>query len=137
MTRQLSWIQSQVDKTDGTQCSYPASDSRSRAARKLPDLAPSSPEKNRIKVESNGNTDQDPAVNSNSSSSHSTLPPFIKCDLEWYDGKDGINCKAKQVYAFVDGKCVEKTYGGCGGNANRFESLKECEDICGGHVTQP
>ena len=125
-----------MDKTDGKQCSYPALDSRSRAARKLPDLAPSSPEKNRIKVESNGNTEQDPAVNSNSSS-HSTLPPFIKCDLEWYDGKDGINCKAKQVYAFVDGKCVEKTYGGCGGNANRFESLKECEDTCGGHVTQP
>ena len=117
VTRQLSWIQSQVDKTDGTQCSYPASDSRSRAARKLPDLAPSSPEKNRIITES--------------------IPPFIKCDLEWYDGKDGINCKAKQVYAFVDGKCVEKTYGGCGGNANMFESLKECEDTCGGHVTQP
>ena len=117
VTRQLSWIQSQVDKTDGTQCSYPASDSRSRAARKLPDLAPSSPEKNRIITES--------------------IPPFIKCDLEWYDGKDGINCKAKQVYAFVDGKCVEKTYGGCGGNANMFESMKECEDTCGGHVTQP
>ena len=117
MTEQLNWIQSQMDKTDGKQCSYPPSDSRSRAARKLPDLAPSSPEKNRIIKES--------------------IPPFIKCDLEWYDGKDGINCKAKQVYAFVDGKCVEKTYGGCGGNANMFESMKECEDTCGGHVAQP
>ena len=104
-----------MDKTDGTQCSYPPSDSRSRAARMLPDLV--TPEKNRIITES--------------------IPPFIKCDLEWEDGKDGINCKAKQVYAFVDGKCVEKTYGGCGGNANRFESLKECEDTCGGHVAQP
>ena len=80
----------------------------------LPDLV--TPEKNRIITES--------------------IPPFIKCDLEWYDGKDGINCKAKQVYAFVDGKCVEKTYGGCGGNTNNFETQDECVAHCDGPLDE-
>jgi hypothetical protein len=36
------------------------------------------------------------------------------------------------VFAFVDGACVEKTYGGCQGNANRFSTLEECMAACQG-----
>jgi hypothetical protein len=34
------------------------------------------------------------------------------------------------VFAFVEGACVERIYGGCGGNANRFESLEACLAAC-------
>jgi hypothetical protein len=30
------------------------------------------------------------------------------------------------VYAFVDGSCMLRTYGGCQGNGNRFETLEAC-----------
>lgn len=36
------------------------------------------------------------------------------------------------VYAFVDGACVPRTYGGCQGNGNRFSTLEECTAKCGG-----
>jgi hypothetical protein len=36
------------------------------------------------------------------------------------------------VYAFVDGACVQRTYGGCGGNGNRFSTLEECMATCAG-----
>ena len=32
------------------------------------------------------------------------------------------------------GKCEERTYGGCQGNANRFDSEEACMSACGGHV---
>ena len=36
------------------------------------------------------------------------------------------------VYAFVNGSCVQRTYGGCQGNGNRFATLEECLSTCGG-----
>jgi hypothetical protein len=42
-------------------------------------------------------------------------------------------CEAAiSVWAAVDGKCVERTYGGCEGNENRFRSLAECLAVCEG-----
>jgi hypothetical protein len=39
---------------------------------------------------------------------------------------------AMRVFAFVDGACQEQTYGGCEGNANRFDSLERCMAVCEG-----
>ncbi len=36
------------------------------------------------------------------------------------------------TYDAVSGRCVSFTYGGCGGNANNFESSDACVDACGG-----
>jgi len=36
------------------------------------------------------------------------------------------------VYAFVNGACAAKSWGGCGGNANRFSTLEECMATCEG-----
>ncbi|KAF8567875.1 hypothetical protein P879_08892 [Paragonimus westermani] len=35
-------------------------------------------------------------------------------------------------YAFVmaSRKCVTFLYSGCGGNGNRFDTLKDCTDLC-------
>jgi hypothetical protein len=35
-------------------------------------------------------------------------------------------------FAYVDGACVERIYGGCLGNANRFASIEECLAVCDG-----
>jgi hypothetical protein len=34
------------------------------------------------------------------------------------------------VWAFVDGSCQKRTWGGCDGNANRFNTLEECQATC-------
>jgi Kunitz/Bovine pancreatic trypsin inhibitor domain len=34
------------------------------------------------------------------------------------------------VWAFVDGSCQKRTYGGCEGNGNRFNTLEECLAVC-------
>jgi hypothetical protein len=36
------------------------------------------------------------------------------------------------VFAFIDGRCQEATFGGCSGNDNRFGSLEECMSSCEG-----
>jgi hypothetical protein len=42
-------------------------------------------------------------------------------------------CEAAiSVYAFVDGACVQRTYGGCQGNGNRFSTLEACLATCAG-----
>ena len=51
------------------------------------------------------------------------------CDIEFSAGP----CRAiKNVIAFdkTSGKCIPKVWGGCKGNANRFTSIKECEETC-------
>jgi hypothetical protein len=35
-------------------------------------------------------------------------------------------------FALVDGACVERTYGGCGGNDNNFTTLEACLATCEG-----
>nr|CDS29991.1 Papilin [Hymenolepis microstoma] len=34
-------------------------------------------------------------------------------------------------YDKESGRCVQFVYGGCGGNANRFETREACEMVCG------
>jgi hypothetical protein len=36
------------------------------------------------------------------------------------------------VFAYVNGACVPRTYGGCEGNGNRFSTLEECMSTCEG-----
>ena len=37
----------------------------------------------------------------------------------------------KHYYNSESGKCEIFIYGGCGGNANRFDTLEECKEECG------
>jgi hypothetical protein len=55
-------------------------------------------------------------------------PPLpAACSLPFEGGEcDG----SIPVFAFVDGACRRATYGGCGGNENRFYSIEECESVC-------
>ncbi|XP_055910459.1 male accessory gland serine protease inhibitor-like [Eupeodes corollae] len=49
------------------------------------------------------------------------------------DGDAIKRCRAffrSWTYNAEEGKCIEFGYGGCGGNENRFHSLKACEDLC-------
>jgi len=39
-------------------------------------------------------------------------------------------------FSTADGNCQPFTYGGCGGNDNRFSTLAECEAKCGGSLSQ-
>ena len=39
---------------------------------------------------------------------------------------------AVRVFAFTGGECKAATYGGCGGNDNRFSTLEECLGRCQG-----
>lgn len=55
--------------------------------------------------------------------------PPNECALPFEAGE----CDAAfPVFAFVDGACRAATYGGCGGNANRFYSLETCMAVCEG-----
>ncbi|XP_053376969.1 papilin-like [Mercenaria mercenaria] len=47
--------------------------------------------------------------------------------------EDSGNCLAyirNWRYDSLTGKCIQFTYGGCGGNANNFQSREECEAFC-------
>ncbi len=55
--------------------------------------------------------------------------PAAACALPFEVG----TCRAViPVYAYVNGACVLQTYGGCGGNDNRFETLEGCLATCEG-----
>lgn len=60
------------------------------------------------------------------------VAPYIVptyCGLPFVAGP----CEAAfPVFAFVDGACVERIYGGCSGNANRFTTLEQCLALCDG-----
>uniref|UniRef100_UPI003AAA4BB3 tissue factor pathway inhibitor a n=1 Tax=Centroberyx gerrardi TaxID=166262 RepID=UPI003AAA4BB3 len=46
---------------------------------------------------------------------------------------DPGHCKAIKDRFFFDidtGRCAQFEYGGCGGNANNFETLEDCEEMC-------
>ena len=56
-----------------------------------------------------------------------------RCELELKIG----HCKAAMPSYYFDkssGMCLKFTYGGCGGNANRFLSKTECEKTCLGKL---
>ena len=40
------------------------------------------------------------------------------------------------VFAYVNGACVARTYGGCDGNENQFATLEECLATCEGRPSQ-
>jgi hypothetical protein len=55
--------------------------------------------------------------------------PEPRCQLAFDVGP----CDAAvRAYAFIDGACKPATYGGCGGNDNRFSTLEECLSRCQG-----
>jgi len=55
--------------------------------------------------------------------------PAAACALPFDVGP----CRADiPVYAFVSGACVARSYGGCDGNDNRFDTLEECLAACEG-----
>lgn len=44
-----------------------------------------------------------------------------------------VSCKATEVKFYFNQTsrtCQEFSYGGCGGNANRFSTVNECESVC-------
>jgi hypothetical protein len=50
-----------------------------------------------------------------------------RCDQPFDSGP----CDAAiRVFAYVDGSCVERIYGGCQGNDNRFGTLDDCQLAC-------
>ena len=56
-----------------------------------------------------------------------------RCELEFDRG----GCEAdmpRYYYDKVTNTCNKFTYGGCGGNANRFYNLTECQDVCQGRL---
>jgi hypothetical protein len=55
-------------------------------------------------------------------------PPLpAACSLPF----EGGDCDGSfPVFAFVDGACQPRIYGGCGGNENRFYSIEECLSTC-------
>jgi len=55
--------------------------------------------------------------------------PAAACALPFEVG----TCRADiPVYAYVNGACVVRSYGGCDGNDNRFDTLEACLATCEG-----
>ena len=45
--------------------------------------------------------------------------------------------KTRFYYNSASQKCEEFRYSGCQGNANRFKSLENCQQVCGQKIEQP
>ena len=46
---------------------------------------------------------------------------------------DSGTCRAHITFYYYDSiqkKCVQFNYGGCEGNANRFDLLEDCQETC-------
>ncbi|KPU73269.1 uncharacterized protein Dana_GF28046 [Drosophila ananassae] len=58
----------------------------------------------------------------------------VICGLPRSANGDGrMSCLAyipRWTFDSSNNKCISFVYGGCGGNENRFESRKECEEKC-------
>ncbi|EDV99163.1 male accessory gland serine protease inhibitor [Drosophila grimshawi] len=61
-------------------------------------------------------------------------PKNVECGLEHSLNGDGrISCEAyipNWTFDSAAQECVQFIYGGCGGNANRFETKEVCEERC-------
>ncbi|KAK6034130.1 Kunitz/Bovine pancreatic trypsin inhibitor domain protein [Cooperia oncophora] len=57
----------------------------------------------------------------------SALNPACELDIEAGECRGTIESYG---YNKDDGMCIPFTYGGCGGNENRFGKLEECEKAC-------
>jgi hypothetical protein len=55
-------------------------------------------------------------------------PPAV-CSLPFDPGSCG-SAFPVPVFAYVDGACVTRSWGGCQGNGNRFVTLEECMATC-------
>src|SRR6188768_1602948 len=53
------------------------------------------------------------------------------CALLWMEG-DCEGAIPKYWHNPATGQCERRTYGGCGGNANRFDTPEQCVAACGG-----
>ena len=54
------------------------------------------------------------------------------CELEVDGGRDNEYIDFLWYFNNETGGCRSFKFGGCGGNENRFCSLDECRDTCGG-----
>jgi hypothetical protein len=63
------------------------------------------------------------------------VPPWQPPALCALPFDSGVCLALLPMWAAVDGECVSVTYGGCGGNDNRFSSLAECLATCQGAPT--
>lgn len=74
---------------------------------------------------------------SNSYSSTASLPnpqagsQEDKCKLD-LDSGPCFGLFHRYGYNSANGRCEQFVFGGCGGNANNFETVQECQDQCGG-----
>ncbi|KAG8199882.1 hypothetical protein JTE90_015873 [Oedothorax gibbosus] len=71
-------------------------------------------------------------------SSLCSITNAVECDVCQLQGETG-HCRARKIMYFFNVnkfQCEKFVYGGCGGNANRFETKEDCMSSCGGTTTK-